>query len=404
MCLLNILITLFRETNAITSCAVPTASESNWVKDNIANNVELWVDRYQGPWIGGYRLVINEWKWTDGTAWSYTDWHTDNPNNNDAPADVSWWDRKGTFSWADDVRGAAQRDGYIIEWSADCNGDGIVDYGQILDGTVEDVNGNGIPDSCDLEGLSDPIQWSESEGGNGHWYAYVQSSSPSCWETDRAMAEAMGGYLATVTNQAENSFLGQLAQPFYPLSAAANIGGYQDLEDPDYSEPGGAWKWITGEPFEYTNWQGGEPGCCGPNEDWLDFNAKSARWRDRVNCLPDEDANSEWALIEWSDDCNGDGIVDYGQILNGELTDCDGNGVPDICELEEFKMGACCIAGTCVLTTASSCFDAQGAFAGNDIGCADANCPTSCPGDIDGDGQVGIVDILVVIDRWGFCP
>ena len=142
----------------------------------------------------------------------------------------------------------------------------------------------------------------------------------------------MGGYLATITSDAENNFLGQLAQPFYPLSAAANIGGYQDLEDPDYSEPGGAWKWITGEPFEYTNWQSGEPGCCAPNEDWLDFNAQSAQWRDRVNCLPNEETSSQWALIEWSADCNGDSIADYGQILSGELTDADGNGVPDVCE------------------------------------------------------------------------
>ena len=67
-------------------------------------------------------------------------------------------------------------------------------------------------------------------------------------------------------------------------------------------------------------------------------------------------------------------------------------------------MGACCIAGTCVLTTAISCFDSQGAFAGNDIGCADANCPTTCSGDINGDNQVGIIDLLTIIDGWGFCP
>jgi hypothetical protein len=36
--------------------------------------------------------------------------------------------------------------------------------------------------------------------------------------------------------------------------------------------------------------------------------------------------------LEWSADCNGDGIVDYGQILRGELEDLNGNGVPDICE------------------------------------------------------------------------
>jgi hypothetical protein len=39
----------------------------------------------------------------------------------------------------------------------------------------------------------------------------------------------------------------------------------------------------------------------------------------------------QW-LIEWSADCNNDGIVDYGQILSGQLVDADTNGVPDTCE------------------------------------------------------------------------
>ena len=37
-------------------------------------------------------------------------------------------------------------------------------------------------------------------------------------------------------------------------------------------------------------------------------------------------------LIEWSVDCNNDGIVDLGQILNGQLTDSNGDGVPDVCQ------------------------------------------------------------------------
>ena len=38
---------------------------------------------------------------------------------------------------------------YLVEWSADCNGDGLVDYGQILDGTLEDTNNDGVPNVCD---------------------------------------------------------------------------------------------------------------------------------------------------------------------------------------------------------------------------------------------------------------
>ena len=39
-----------------------------------------------------------------------------------------------------------------------------------------------------------------------------------------------------------------------------------------------------------------------------------------------------WGLVEWSADCNADGIVDYGQIRSGQLSDDNANGIPDICE------------------------------------------------------------------------
>ncbi|MEE2907167.1 MAG: hypothetical protein VX527_04960, partial [Planctomycetota bacterium] len=131
------------------------------------------------------------------------------------------------------------------------------------------------------------VQWAAEEGGNGHWYAVNPTVSPSCWDVDRDMAEAMGGHLATITSDSENSFIAALAGPLYPLSTGTCIGGYQDMDDPEYSEPGGAWKWVTGEPFEYTHWQGGEPGCCNvpaEEQNWLDFNPGNSQWRDRTVC------------------------------------------------------------------------------------------------------------------------
>jgi len=38
---------------------------------------------------------------------------------------------------------------FLIEWSADCNADGKVDYGQIRRGELADFNGNNIPDCCE---------------------------------------------------------------------------------------------------------------------------------------------------------------------------------------------------------------------------------------------------------------
>jgi hypothetical protein len=49
----------------------------------------------------------------------------------------------------DDIPLIWETHGVLVEWSADCNSDGIVDYGQILLGTLPDANTNGIPDTCE---------------------------------------------------------------------------------------------------------------------------------------------------------------------------------------------------------------------------------------------------------------
>jgi hypothetical protein len=46
--------------------------------------------------------------------------------------------------------------GYVVEWSADCDGNGVVDYGEILDGALADTNANGVPDCCDAGVSCDP--------------------------------------------------------------------------------------------------------------------------------------------------------------------------------------------------------------------------------------------------------
>ena len=110
---------------------------------------------------------------------------------------------------------------------------------------------------------SQRVQW----GGNGNFYEYV--SSPLTWGAAQAAALGMGGYLATSTSAAENAFISSL----FPIGSNIWIGGFQDRTSPSYSEPGGGWSWVTGEPFVFTNWVNipccNEPGNTGGNEDNL---------------------------------------------------------------------------------------------------------------------------------------
>jgi len=101
----------------------------------------------------------------------------------------------------------------------------------------------------------------------------------------------MNGYLATITSLEESDFI---TANLLPPPAGENdvwVGGYQDVGAPDYSEPSGGWRWVTGEPWVYTNWIGGQPDNGSPsgNEDGLTLNSVyNGRWNDgtRPSLLP----------------------------------------------------------------------------------------------------------------------
>ena len=188
------------------------------------------------------------------------------------------------------------------------------------------------------------VQWKVSDGGNGHWYQWLQRVPGRDWSGWRAYAEGIGGHLATVTTSAENWFVtGPLV--FQGSQASINggsafIGAFQPSGS---GEPDGDWQWVTGEPFvlDPSQWRSLED-CCGGsycNNDGEDAAAlwswagdledplAERKWNDVGKCL-------DWwgAVIEWSADCNSDGIADYGQCYDGTLPDYNGNNVPDCCE------------------------------------------------------------------------
>jgi len=81
----------------------------------------------------------------------------------------------------------------------------------------------------------------------GHRYQLVEERM--AFNNAQKHAESLGAHLLTITSQAEMDWLDQALPPM--LSQApqrmATIGGFRE---------GIVWKWITGEPFEFTRWQG----------------------------------------------------------------------------------------------------------------------------------------------------
>jgi hypothetical protein len=186
------------------------------------------------------------------------------------------------------------------------------------------------------------VEWKVSKGGNGHWYAAVDAATG-----DEAMtlAASMGGHLVTISDVGENAFVEVLYR------ATGKQWAWIGLRQKNgQTSPGAGWYWVTGEPLSYTNWSDhngefptGAPDdspCALPpwgvendqaNQGVMDF---TGRWDD-LDTGPPTCGSPSWnntAIIEWSADCNGDGIVDYGQILSGELADANANNIPDCCE------------------------------------------------------------------------
>ncbi|MBU3684482.1 MAG: hypothetical protein FGM39_10810 [Phycisphaerales bacterium] len=172
-----------------------------------------------------------------------------------------------------------------------------------------------------------PVQWRLEDGGNGHWYEFEPSLVD--WQAARANAVARGGDLASLASATERAFWMAMIPVGSGIPGCPGctwLGGYQDPTAPDYAEPAGGWRWSDGTPWTYTFWNSGEPN----NQSGANFlyasGPTNGRWDDSTG------QGGAPSIIEWSADCNNDGIVDYGQILSGQLADADANGVPDACE------------------------------------------------------------------------
>jgi hypothetical protein len=314
--------------------------------------------------------------------WSYQNWDSWAPDNyypNDNYLHVDTNDNR----WNDQVEDSNYP--AILEWSADCNSDGIVDYGQCHDGTLPDYNGNNIPDCCERREAcvvgNYPVQWRVEDGGNEHWYAIdsgLRQHSPA-----QALAAARGANLATITSAAEDQFVFGLGVASIPGKVGVWLGGLQ----PDSScEPGCGWAWVTSEKWSYTNWAPGEPNNQpGYNESRLHY-WSGFSWNDAI---PEHLSGS---ALEWSADCNSDNIVDYGQILNGQLPDTNSNGIPDCCE----PGNNCCLGDIYVNHIVD----------GGDLGVLLSEWGVVTPttrSDLNRDGFVDGADLGRLLANWGPC-
>jgi len=255
-------------------------SELLFLRDNLPEAVA------GGYFLGGYQpgdtpeLELNPaagWAWVTGEPFVYSNWDGFEPN--DCCGDYAKEDALHFFTsqgaW-NDLPMEATTAGYIVEFSLN------------------------LDPECPKTAFNP---------ANGHLYESIWVPEKLTWDEAKALAEARGGYLATITSAEENEFLFQSFPEASRLSFWGYwLGGIQPADSPVPDDPPTAgWEWVTGEPFDYTNWADGEPNDCDCQnfkEDALQFWGNNGTWND----IPRE-FRFQGLLVEY-DDRDGDGIPD----------------------------------------------------------------------------------------------
>ena len=316
----------------------------------------------------------------------------------------------------------------LIEWSADCNNDGIIDYGQILLGQLSDANNNGVPDTCEFvdcnhDGIADsaqvargqlpdydgnnipdccdrgeacvvgnyPVEWRVSDGGNGHLYSAIHPTPmPTTYASQDSYTASVGGYMATLSTENENLFAIRLLSGL-PGEANGAFFGLRRMSNPV------GWRFVDGQELTWNAW--GTSSCpSGPYPNNVESGELVAElYKQTCGWIWDDTPPADFTnqptlklLVEWSADCNNDGTVDYGQILRGELPDINHNGTLDTCE---------CIGDIYV----------DRIINGGDLGVLLAywgpttNAAASIACDLNVDGVVSGSDLGILLAYWGPC-
>jgi hypothetical protein len=172
------------------------------------------------------------WTWANGEPWGYTNWYPGEPNAGYPNED---------YLLAQNILGGR----WVDVWDNN--------YGLIIES-----------DTVTPNIIFNPH--------NGHSYEYLKLPGDVSWHEAVAMAENAGGYLATITDSTEAAIVTTFLS--MPGNDATWLGGSDEAEE-------GVWAWVTGEPWDYTNWYPGEPNAAYPTQDYLEAqHALGGRWVD----------------------------------------------------------------------------------------------------------------------------
>jgi hypothetical protein len=121
-------------------------------------------------------------------------------------------------------------------------------------------------------------QWRVEDGGNGHYYDIIVTPLQS-WVQSKAQAEAMGGYLASITSAEENAWLWSAFNIGGTPAYWAQTGPWPGYDGPvfgAYRDANNVWSWVSGEAWGWSNFNW----SMGSGEAGAQFIANSPYWDD----------------------------------------------------------------------------------------------------------------------------
>lgn len=136
------------------------------------------------------------------------------------------------------------------------------------------------------------IPFSNILGYNGHTYFAYETSAIDTYREAEEYCESLGGHLAVINDDDENTALYDYVFKHLGLPSA-----YFGLSDENQED---SWEWIDGTPYSYENWLSGEPDNQRGVEDYALFYYKDTAytWNDG-DFGKDPTTGTVIFLIEW---------------------------------------------------------------------------------------------------------
>ena len=203
-------------------------------------------------WIGFYDSNLDgTWEWVTGEPVTYTNWNTGEPNG--ATETTHTYAHMYSIQSGSNLKGC---------WNDEYNdGNGTSHYRLANTGFI-----------CEIE----PENYSPLTGGYYNGNRYEVYNYNISWTDSQTFAQSKGGHLVTITDSQEASFVQQLYSDLTLSDEYLNIGGFRYNHENKY-------RWVTGETFNYTNWNYGEPNNQQLVESHLQIYRYSNGWNDTGN-------------------------------------------------------------------------------------------------------------------------